>query len=192
MNIKKIFFLVLILGMVSLTFYVILYKQKINEPTLPNYDDELPTAVTDLSLKDWETYKDDKFNFSFEHQKDDFIIFGKKEEEPYLQIQNSDPNLNPALDSEVGVEYWVEIIIREKNQSNFTSCDKLIENHTESKLDGYKVYRNSSLVDEKDSVVKYSICFERPTYNLIINGVDFNHFGYNILDHIISSIKFTN
>lgn len=211
MKIKYIVSIVSILVVVVFVYYISLSKQKPNE--LNSLTPESGQQINESKTKVvWETYQSDLYNFSFEYKKGDFVgvndeptelyfsnFMNNSEQvnddptERYLSIREFDPNSREISDTSISSEYWIEFIVHKKNSdSEITSCNKMVVDYTQSDFEGYKVYKSSKLVGGEIFVTEQTACFERPNYNLVVHGTDFNDSGDNVLDHLISSIKFAN
>ena len=202
MKIKYTVSIILILAVAVLMYYISLSKQIPTElnPSTPESEQQASESKTKLV---WETYHSDLYNFSFEYKKGDLVVNQNPTEryEYYLTVSEFNPN-RPNYS-----EYLVEFIIEKNSESEIIPCNQVIEDFIRVDFnDGYKVYSrdnlilnnhtifNVKLVDEDggSSETKQMICLERPDYTLVVHGTDFNDSGDNILDHVISSIKFTN
>lgn len=184
---KYLVYTILTLIMGTLAFGVYLYKQKISTEISLIDHQQVIESKTGL---EWETYESDLYNFSFEYPKEAFISKSIDSTDSYLRIQNFDPEGDFTVDTVPDSEYWMDFLVYQKKPSlTLVSCnDLLVENYTASGLGKYKVYKGVAKVDEGSDLI--STCFERPDYTLLVHGIDFNHTGNNVMNHLLESLKF--
>jgi len=204
MKIKYLVYVILTLTVASLVLFIYLHKQK----TI-----KILSETESESELEWVTYNDGLYNFSFEYKKGDFVGVGSNSESPYIRIRNTHPYTIDNDDSSeikyIGptLEYDIAIEVYKKNNLDTFSCEQLIAEYLKLKYDfvyevsyknnfvlnNYEVYeiesvRNGGALLFKDR----TFCFDRPDYSLLISNPKFDGAGDNVLDHLISSVKFAN